>query len=235
MNCVPIKMGGNGVRFGSDIPKQFYQINEEPLFVYVLKQYLKIPSVENFILVSNAGWMDMTEQYAKATLGNKLLAVVEGGDTNAQSIRNGVKAAERYLSATDILLIHDVTDPIVNVSIVNNAILAALRYDVAAVVTEQVHTLYLKSTDDYLIGTIAKQTAASGYSPEAFNFGVILALYENATDEELHNMTSAVALAQAHGISVKAVFSHQLDLKITYREDMESLKLIIKNAETLYL
>ena len=56
----------------------------------------------------------------------------------------------------------------------------------------------------------------------------------SATEFELENMTSAMALVQSRGIKPMTVVSHQLDLKITYKEDMEALKSIILNAEKLY-
>ena len=53
MNCVLIKMGGNGVRFGNALPKQFYELDGEPLFAYVLRKYNDITNIDRFIIVSN--------------------------------------------------------------------------------------------------------------------------------------------------------------------------------------
>lgn len=234
MNCVLIKMGGKGVRFGDVTPKQFYEIDGEPLFAYVLRKYNEIKNVDSFIIVTNNEWMDMTVSYAKRILGDKLLSVVSGGDTNAKSTYNGVMEASKYLGEDDILLVHDVTDAIISEKAINDAIDACKIHKCIAVVTEQVHTLYTKDAEGYITGTIEKQTVGSGYSPEAFEYSIIKNSYSHASEEELNQMTSAMALVQAHGYKPFCVVSHQIDIKITYHEDMEALKLVIKNGENLY-
>lgn len=234
MNCVLIKMGGKGVRFGSTLPKQFYEIDGEPLFAYVLRRYNDIKNIDAFVIVTNNEWMDMTITHAKDVLGPKLLSVVPGGDTNAKSTYNGVMEASKYLKSDDVLLVHDVTDAIISEKAINDAINACKVHKCIAVVTEQVHTLYKKDQEGFITGTIEKQTVGSGYSPEAFEFSIIKNSYESASEAELNQMTSAMALVQAHGYKPFCIVSHQIDIKITYEEDMEALKLVIKNGENLY-
>lgn len=234
MNCVLIKMGGKGVRFGANLPKQFYEIDGEPLFAYVLRKYNAIEEIDNFIIVTNAEWMEMTHEYADLILENRLLDIVAGGDTNAKSTYNGVMCASKYLKRDDILLVHDVTDPIISPNAIKNAIMECKLHKCVAVVTEQVHTLYTKDLDGVITGTIEKKSVASGYSPEAFNYGIVYDCYNNATEIELNNMTSAMALVQKHGYKPYAVISHQVDIKITYQEDMDALKSLIQNGENLY-
>lgn len=62
--------------------------------------------------------MDLTAKYAQLLLGNKLLGVIEGGNSNLKSTYNGVKFASKYLKDEDILLTHDIT----NSSVDNEAI-----------------------------------------------------------------------------------------------------------------
>lgn len=234
MICVLIKMGGRGVRFGEIVPKQFYEIDNKPLFAYVIEQYEKLDFIDKFIIVTNEEWFELTAEYAGDILHNKLLEIVAGGSTNAKSTYNGIICASKYLQNEDILLVHDVTDPIIESEAVFKAIECCRQNSCAAVVTEQVHTLYTKDGDGFITGTIEKQSVGSGYSPEAFNFKLVYDCYVSATEFELENMTSAMALVQSRGIKPMTVVSHQLDLKITYKEDMEALKSIILNAEKLY-
>ena len=234
MICVLIKMAGNGVRFGSSIPKQFYEIGGEPLFVHVLKKYKEISLVDNFIIVTNPEWMNLTKDYANKILGEKVLGMVCGGETNLKSTYNGVKFASKRLKKGDVLLVHDITDPIIDSKAIINAIHVAKKHGSVTVVTEQVHTLYSVDEDNNVIGTISKNTVGSGYSPEAFEISVLWKAFSMATEEDLCNKTSALELVLSKGISPKVVVSHQLDLKITYREDMDALKKLIDNGENLY-
>lgn len=235
MNIVLIKMGGKGVRFGASVPKQFYEINGEPLFAYVLRKYSQIQDVHKYIIVTNSQWKDITKQYASQILGDKLIGIVDGAETNTKSARQGIEYASAFLKEDDVLLIHDITDPIINFRAITEAICAAKKYGCATVITEQVHTLYSKNEEGFITGTIKKSDVGSGYSPEAFLYKIVRSAFESATEDELDMMTSAMEVVQKIGKNRPyAVISHQLDLKITYKEDMQALSMLITQGEFLY-
>lgn len=52
--------------------------------------------------------------------------------------------------------------------------------------------------------------------------GLIKSCFDNASEEELMNMTSPLAVIIAKGYKPKIVFSHALPLKLTYDKDMET-------------
>lgn len=91
MNVLILKMGGTGSRFGSDIPKQFHEFNGKPLFTHVLREYEEIGIIDKYIIVCHKDWIDYTIPFSTECVGDKLLAVIPGGDTGAKSIKNGVK------------------------------------------------------------------------------------------------------------------------------------------------
>ena len=68
---------------------------------------------------------------------------------------------------------------------------------------------------------IPRETVVSGASPEAFLFGKVWPIYKEASLEELERFTSAGALALAYEIPMKVVPTNLINLKITYRHDME--------------
>lgn len=74
-------MGGSGRRFGHAIPKQFTDIKGKPYFAYIFEDFQKVTQIDNFIVVTNPKYMDLTVKYAQDLLGDKLLGVIEGGDS----------------------------------------------------------------------------------------------------------------------------------------------------------
>lgn len=228
MVCAIIKMGGKGVRFGADIPKQYCKIGDKPLFCHLLEKYYTIDCIDKFIIVTNGDWLDYTKEYASKILGNKLLGVIKGGSTGAKSIYNGVVFAHNYLNDDDIILTHDVTNPIIIPEKISEVVETAKHYDFAVLVTEQVHTIYKIDESGFITDTINRNYVCSGYSPEAFKFGKIYNCYVNATDEELESMTSAVALANKYDAKVKIVVANLINLKITYKSDFDILEKMLK-------
>lgn len=226
MNCLLFMMGGSGTRFGADIPKQYIEIHGIPLFAYTLQAYDQCDFVDKAIIVSNTDWMDYTQAKAEKVLANKLLAVTAGGPTRSHSVKNGLLCCQNYLSSDDILLIHDATNPFIDKDALKQAVLMAKESGIAALVTDQVHTLYRKS-GDRIEQVIPRETVCSGYSPEVFRFSEINGFYEHADDQKLETMTSAVALALDQGKAVKCVSANICNLKITYSHDMEVFKAIL--------
>lgn len=215
-------MGGSGRRFGHAIPKQFTDIKGKPYFSYIFEDFQKINEIDKYIVVTNPNYMGLTAKYAQLLLGNKLLGVIEGGNSNLKSTYNGVKFASKYLKDEDILLTHDITNSSVDIEAIKMVIETAKKYGAATNGTEQVQTLFTKDSDNTITGTIEKCTIASGYTPEAYQMGLIKSCFDNASEEELMNMTSPLAVIIAKGYKPKIVFSHALPLKLTYDKDMET-------------
>ena len=222
MNCLIIKMGGSGRRFGHAIPKQFTDIKGKPYFSYIFEDFQKINEIDKYIVVTNPNYMDLTAKYAQLLLGNKLLGVIEGGNSNLKSTYNGVKFASKYLKDEDILLTHDITNSSVDIEAIKMVIETAKKYGAATNGTEQVQTLFTKDSDNTITGTIEKCTIASGYTPEAYQMGLIKSCFDNASEEELMKMTSPLAVIIAKGYKPKIIFSLFLPLKLTYDKDMET-------------
>ena len=223
-------MSGKGERFNSQTPKQFADVNGHPLFYCLLDQYRQAGFIDGYFLVTNPEWIDYVKTVSFQLLGNKVLGVIPGGDTMSKSIYNGIMYSRDYVSDEDILLIHDVTNPIVDIDKIPEVISVSKQYGFCVLGTEQVHTIYRIDQDNNIEAVIPRQEVSSGYSPEGFVFKNIYNCYTNANESELECMTSAIALAKAHGVTAKIVKSHIPNLKITYKEDLEIFKRITKEV-----
>ena len=170
MNILILKMGGSGNRFGSDIPKQFHDFNGRPLFTHILREYEKMGVIDKYVVVCHKDWINFALPFAADSVGDKLLAVIPGGNTGAKSIKNGIMYIKDYVKEDDIVLLHDATNPIIVEDKIPEVIKAASNYGFATLGLEQVHAIYEKNEDDFAIRTVNKKTVTSGYSPEAFLF-----------------------------------------------------------------
>ena len=62
MNHVLLMMGGSGTRFGADIPKQFVEVEGQPVFSYVMDKYDRFNIVDSIVLVCHADWVDYADE-----------------------------------------------------------------------------------------------------------------------------------------------------------------------------
>lgn len=219
-----LMMGGKGTRFNADIPKQFVEIQDRPLFTYILKGFEKADIIDRVIVVSNGDWIEAVERWCTVFDLNKVVSVVPGGATRSESVRNGLEKAREFARDDDILMIHDATHPYVDEEGMAEMVEAVKQYGGATLGQRQYDTCYEIDENDMLKAVFPRECIVSGASPEAFLFGKIYDIYENATDEDMNTMTSAGAIALKYGISMKVCTLHSLNLKVTYPEDMKLLK-----------
>ena len=226
-NILLLMMGGSGTRLGADFPKQYIEIDGKPIFRYIVEGYAKVHKIDTICIISHADWTEFVKKQISEIPFHCRVVVATGGDSRSASVRNGLKAVEEFACESDVILIHDATHPYVDyegtlavidaVNEVGGATLGARQYD----------TCYQMNGDNMLERVIPRQELVSGASPEAFRFGDISQIYFNSTEEELNSMTSAGAIALAHGIPMKVVPANILNLKITYPNDLELFKLLV--------
>lgn len=229
MNIALLMMGGSGTRFGADIPKQYVKVNGKPIFSYVLEGYNDLEDIDKIIVVSNKDFIDLVENAAKELNITKLHAVVKGGATRSESVRNGLISASEIAHDNDVILIHDATHPYVDKEGTKEVIEAVKEYGGATLAQFNYDTVY-KMSDDHILENIEPRfNIVSGASPESFTFKAIYDIYMNSSDEELDKMTSAGAIALAHNIKMKVVESRVLNLKLTYKHDMELFQNLVDN------
>ena len=206
-------MGGSGTRLGADIPKQYLEVAGKPVFMHIIKEYSTVDIIDGTVVVSNADWIDFVKDEISKNSVNRVIDVVAGGETRSESVYNGLKALKEYADEDDIVLIDAVTE-------FGGATLGGFEYD----------TMYeMDENTNVIKKVIPRREVVSGASPEAFNFNKLFSIYENASKEELQEMTSAGAIALANGIEMKVIQAGFLNLKITYPRDLDLFKLLVSN------
>lgn len=229
MNIMLLMMGGSGTRLGADIPKQYIMVDDMPIFAYILKKGQAVKDIDKIVIVSHANWIDFVEEWVCKLGIDKTYKVVAGGNTRSDSVKNGLSAINEFASEEDIVLIHDATHPYIDEEGTRGVIEGVKKYGGATLGGRQFDTMYMMNEDNLLSQVIPREKIVSGASPEAFHFGDIYGIYNNSSEEELAKMTSAGAIALAHGIKMEVIPSNVLNLKITYAGDLELFKKLAKN------
>lgn len=221
MNHVLLMMGGSGTRFGAAIPKQFVEVEGQPVFSYVMDKYDRFTKIDSIVLVCHASWVDYAEEWAKKLRIAKYAGTVAGGATRSESVKNGLRKLAEFAHDEDVVLIHDATHPYLDEGATADAIRAAEEFGAATLGREQFDTVYQTDSERNLTRVIPRELVVSGASPELFTFGPIHRIYEETPEADLEKFTSAGAIALANDIPMKVVPTDFVNLKITYRHDME--------------
>ena len=227
-NILLLMMGGSGTRFGADIPKQYIEVDGIPIFAYILKKYGMMKEIDEIVIVSNKDWLEFANDWAKKCNLKAEYHVVEGGQTRSESVFNGLKEISKFASDEDVILIHDATHPYVDVQGTCDVINAVNEHGAATLGVFQYDTVYRMNEEHFIEAVVPRQKIVVGASPEAFRFKDIYNIYANSSEEEFEKMTSAGAIAIAHGIDMKVIQADVINLKITYQNDMKVFKKLVK-------
>ncbi len=227
MNVLLLMMGGSGTRLGAAIPKQFLKVEGKPIFQYILEAYSTLPEIGAICIVSHQEWISYVEEVVGEVSVACPVRVTAGGESRSESVRNGLQAIRDLVVDTDIVLLHDATHPYMDAEGTRQVIRAAAEHGGATLGACQYDTCYQMDEENLLEKVIPRQLIVSGASPEGFRYGEISHIYFSATKEELDRMTSAGAIALAHGVPMEVIPSNILNLKITYPQDLALFRLLV--------
>ncbi len=227
-NFLLLMMAGSGTRFGQNLPKQFHLVNEEPVFIYILKQLNKISELDDIVIVTNPNFTSYTKECIDKNNFEKAIQIINGGSCRSESILFGLQEVKKMANDDDVVLMYDATHPIVDKEGVSKVINTIKEYGAASLVQHQCDTIYKidEETSD-VKEILERREIVAAASPEGFKFGKAFDIYTKTDLDTLNQMTSAGALAKHFGVPFKTVpMEKALNLKITYSIDMEIFKKI---------
>jgi 2-C-methyl-D-erythritol 4-phosphate cytidylyltransferase len=212
--------GGDGNRFGGEVPKQFLRLAGEEILVRSV-QALVSAQIDELVVVAHARWLDETEQLvAKASAGVPT-KVVAGGNSRNESTWNGLMALEA--GDGDVVVVHDAVRPLLPHDVLRRAIDPVV--DGLADGTDTV----IPSADTLVIvdgGVVVEIPDRSrfrrGQTPQVFRKGVLVQAYAAARAAGDMAATDDCSLVLRHvpGARILAVPGDEVNLKITTRLDM---------------
>lgn len=227
MNILLLMMGGSGTRVGTDTPKQYLKINNIPIFAYILNKYQHVKEIDKIVIVSNSKYIDLVKKWTNILEIDKVYDICEGGTNRSESVLNGLEVAKK-IDEDSTILIHDATHPYVDTEGVRKVIDAINEYGAATLVQGNYDTVY-EIENNTIKKVLERKNVVSGASPEGFKFKQIYSIYKNASVEELAAMTSAGAIAIANGLEMKTIETDLLNLKITFKRDINLFKKLINS------
>jgi len=211
---VVIPASGAGVRFGADMPKQFFELNGEPILKRTIAVFQNLGMIDEIAVAVAPGYAHMVEDFGF----NKVRHIVEGGQDRASSVYAALKSLPKD---TGIVLIHDGVRPFVTESIVRAVVDAVQKHGAAVACTSVTDTVKKIDFDNKITETIDRRLLWSAQTPQGFTYDIIMKAYQQAEqDGILSQVTDDSALVERMGIPVCAVRSDFLNMKITTKTDL---------------
>ncbi len=209
-------MGGTGLRFGSEIPKQFHRLAGKKVYLHTLDVFLETNLFEEIVLVCPASWIEQVKADLVCYALIKI-TIIEGGPTRQESSLKGLQACGQE---TQIVVIHDGVRPFVSEAILKENIAKAIQYKAVDTCIPSadtlVHTIHKKEID-----TIPNRSEyLRGQTPQSFDYSLILQAHLKAKEEGICNISDDCSLALKTEHPVYIVMGSEENIKITSELDL---------------
>ena len=219
-NVAVVLAGGKGSRMGTDIPKQFFEINGKTVLEYSVEAFDSNPSIDEVVIVSHKNYIDKVKALVSKNNYKKVVDVLEGGKERYDS---SLAAVKKYAAEDVILILHDAARPLVSkrILITNPACgVAIASTDTILVCNDGV----LKSVPD-------RKTMYRAQTPQAFDIEVIRSAYEIGLKDPVFTATDdcGVVLKYRPDIPIRIVDGEDSNLKVTYKDDLKMVELYLNN------
>ncbi len=226
MNVAIIAAAGQGARMAGKRPKQFLELAGVPVIFHTLKAFEQCDAIQEIIVVTareeTGGFLSLADKYKL----RKLKAVVPGGVSRAESVRNGLHALEE--SGVDIVAVHDAVRPFVTADEIARTVQAAKLEGAAILVSVPVDTVK-EVKDEAVVRTLHRAGLRNALTPQCFRYELLRRAYEEAdvSDPEL---TDESSLVERLGVRIVTVEGSSRNIKITRQEDLVIGEAILKSV-----
>jgi 2-C-methyl-D-erythritol 4-phosphate cytidylyltransferase len=209
-----IVAAGRGERLGLDRPKAFANLNGRPLLAESLERLEASEWVESIVVAAPPDWEEPVILLAEELGCGKVVAVVPGGDTRAESVRAGL--AEVAEDAT-VALVHDAARPVLPEEVIERLMTALNEGWDGVVPGLAIADTVKRVRGDEVLETVERSDFVVAQTPQAF----VASLLRTALGADVAGATDCAALVEAAAGRVRVVEGDRRLMKVTEPADLE--------------
>lgn len=224
MNVAIIAAAGKGTRMAGARPKQFLELAGTPIIFHTLKPFEQCDRIQQIIAVLPAEEAAQFTALARQAGLHKLVQVVVGGETRAESVSRGLEAIKA--NRVEIVAIHDGVRPFVTPEEISSTVEAAKITGAAILVAPLTDTIKEIQGKD-VVRTLSRTNLRSALTPQCFRYDLLQKAYQGANLKD-PGITDDSILVERTGASVTAVEGSSQNIKITTPQDLAMAKILLQ-------
>ena len=232
---VIIVAGGQGLRMGGDIPKQFLQIGRRPVLMRTIERFAEYSEDLQIILVLPQSqweyWRELCQKYdfpspsaSKASpsgggLEGASYLLASGGSTRFHSVQNGL--AQIPDNAEGVVGVHDGVRPFVSVEVIARCYDEARRSKAVVPVVPVVESLRHVSE-----GAKTRADYRLVQTPQVFDIQLLKRAYRQSFND---SFTDDASVVESLGHSITMVEGNRENIKITTPFDLRIAETLVQH------
>ncbi len=227
MNTAIILAGGVGKRIGNDIPKQFLEVDGEPILAYTIQAFQDHEMIDRIVVVCVSGWEDKVRDIKERYGLSKICCIKPGGKNSMESISNGIFGIESTSSPNDIVIIHDSVRPLVDEETITDCIEVCKKYGNGCASVPIQETIV--KTEDHISSNanIDRSDIMRVQTPQAYRYDIVNKLYKDAYEMGIRDSTYTNTLMMQLGHPIYLSKGSVVNIKITVIDDINLFNILL--------
>ena len=208
--------------------KIFLPLSGIPVVARSLLAYENCEDVSEIVVVTKESSIGEIEKLAEEYKISKLKAIVPGGETRAESVKNGVLAAS---GKADFVAIHDGARPLVLPEDISRCAEDAFRCGGAILAVPVTDTIKYGKKNGFVEYTPAREKLFAAQTPQIFD----LKIYKEAMERAFRELSDWTDDSRIFENDARKVFlppGKKYNIKITSPEDIPIAEALLKGRET---
>jgi 2-C-methyl-D-erythritol 4-phosphate cytidylyltransferase len=207
---------GLGSRFGSDVPKQFWELRGKPLYLHALEPFLEV--VAEAVLVVPSDWIGKASAQVRALFLPTPIRFQEGGATRQESVSAGLQG---LTSSCRFVLVHDAVRPYVSPGLIESVVNGTKKHGSSIPVVPVRDTVKVVERE-VVVRTIDRRPLCLTQTPQGFELRLLQRALNVAAREGIQG-TDEASLVENLGETVHVVEGDTGNTKVTWPEDLSSV------------
>lgn len=218
--CI-IVAGGSGIRMGSELPKQFIELNGKPVLMHTIEKFYLFDSDIRLVVTLPQDQQNLWKQLCSKHNFSIQHKIVNGGITRFHSVKNALNE----VGDAGIVAVHDGVRPLVS----NDTIKCC--FDTAIVCGTAIPVVPLNDSVREVVGdkskTIDRCNLRLVQTPQVFYADILHRAYRLAYRPEF---TDDASVVEHSGIPVTLVDGNVENIKLTYPSDITVAEILLLSA-----
>ena len=212
-----IPAAGRGKRYGGDVLKQYLPVCGKAVLAHAIRAFQFHPMIDGITVIVAAD--DKMFSSAVGNLANTV-ETVAGGDTRAESVRNGLEFIANKYPAADWVLIHDAARPCLAPESLDRLLEVGMKSDDGAILALPVaDTLKRSGENSEIAETIDRHDIWAAQTPQLFRLDALIQAIDEAQQAGVE-LTDEASAMEFTGAKPKLVMGSSANIKITHPSDL---------------
>jgi len=210
-----VPAAGAGSRMNSDTPKQYIDINGDPMLLHTVEKLLQVKSLRSIVLVLDK----VTFDDPPLKFYHHKISTCVGGSSRAESVQKGLQHLAASVDPASWALVHDAARPCVRVEDINRLISQTASGEGGLLAMPVVDTLKKADSSLKVLETVDRTHLWRAATPQLFPYHLLLQALSSALEEGV-DITDEASAMQRAGYTPELVECSADNIKVTSATDI---------------